>query len=109
MPYVKIDYTDNLTNFPSAEILSGVNDALGESDAIRDEFDLKSCVSALSDYRIGTKKRAVRSFTRSAISFQEDRRKSEKILPTELPPFFINSFDSNIGQRRNDRNESRDI
>jgi 5-carboxymethyl-2-hydroxymuconate isomerase len=56
MPYVKIDYTDNLTNFPSAEILSGVNDALGESDAIRDEFDLKSCVSALSDYRIGTKK-----------------------------------------------------
>jgi 5-carboxymethyl-2-hydroxymuconate isomerase len=53
MPYLKIDYTDNLPGFPSSEILTKVHELLAASDAISDEFTLKSAVSALSDYRIG--------------------------------------------------------
>ncbi len=54
MPYLKIDYTHNLLDFPAAVILAKVNELLAESEAIRDEFDLKSSVSALSNYKIGT-------------------------------------------------------
>jgi 5-carboxymethyl-2-hydroxymuconate isomerase len=54
MPYLKIDYTDNLLDFPAPVILAKVNKLLAESEAIRDEFDLKSSVSALSNYKIGT-------------------------------------------------------
>jgi 5-carboxymethyl-2-hydroxymuconate isomerase len=55
MPYLKIDYTDNLPDFPASEILTKVHTLLAESEAIRDEFDLKSATHALSDYRIGTR------------------------------------------------------
>jgi len=54
MPYLKIDYTDNLLDFPAAVILAKVNELLAKSEAIRDEFDLKSSVSTLSNYKIGT-------------------------------------------------------
>jgi 5-carboxymethyl-2-hydroxymuconate isomerase len=58
MPYLKLVYTDNLIDFPAQEILEQVNELLADSEAIRDEFDLKSSVSALSNYKIGTRAEA---------------------------------------------------
>jgi len=54
MPYLRIEYTDNLADFPSQQILIEVNASLAGSDAIRSEFDLKSTVIALHDHKIGT-------------------------------------------------------
>jgi len=53
MPYLRIEYTDNLTAFPAQQILAEVNASLAASDAIRSEFDLKSMVSALRDHKVG--------------------------------------------------------
>jgi 5-carboxymethyl-2-hydroxymuconate isomerase len=53
MPYLKIDYTDNLPDFPSSKILAEVHQLLAANEAISDEFTLKSATAALTNYRIG--------------------------------------------------------
>lgn len=56
MPYLRIDYTDNLPNFPSSEVLAKVHRLLAASEAISDEFTLKSGITALTHYRVGDSK-----------------------------------------------------
>ena len=53
MPHLIIEYSSNLSAFPSAEILPALNKSLTASTEIKDETDLKTRVIAVDDFRIG--------------------------------------------------------
>lgn len=54
MPHLIVEYSNNLTGFPKAEVLQALNKTLTASPEIKDEADLKSRLVTLDNFEIGT-------------------------------------------------------
>jgi len=54
MPHLIVEYSDNLSGFPKAEMLKALNQAVAASPEIQDESDLKTRLIALDSYESGT-------------------------------------------------------
>ncbi|WP_313302248.1 5-carboxymethyl-2-hydroxymuconate Delta-isomerase [Diaphorobacter sp.] len=54
MPHLVIDYSANLIDFPSAQILAEVNAALCSSPEVKEEADVKSRTNRIEQFEIGT-------------------------------------------------------
>ena len=54
MPHLTVEYSSNLTDFPEAQVLTELNQAVTNSPEVQNESDLKTRLVALNSYAIGT-------------------------------------------------------
>lgn len=54
MPHLIVDYSSNLTPFPTAQALRELSQAITSSPEVLDEADLKTRIVAVDDFEIGT-------------------------------------------------------
>lgn len=54
MPHLTIEYSDNLSHFPEAQVLKEANAAVCASPEVQNEIDLKSRFVRHSSYAVGT-------------------------------------------------------
>lgn len=54
MPHLTVEYSSNLADFPKAEVLQALNQAVAASPEIQNESDLKTRLVALDSFEIGT-------------------------------------------------------
>ncbi|MGE8397890.1 MAG: 5-carboxymethyl-2-hydroxymuconate Delta-isomerase [Comamonas sp.] len=53
MPHMYVEYTDNLQGVNESALMEALNNAVCTHPSIADEADVKTRISALSNYRIG--------------------------------------------------------
>ena len=70
MPHLIVEYSSNLADFPKAEVLKALNEALTASPEIKDESDLKTRLVALDDFEIGNAP-ASRAFVHAQLRVHE--------------------------------------
>lgn len=54
MPHLSVEYSSNLADFPQAQVLRELNQAVTSSPEVPDEADLKTRIAAVDNFEIGS-------------------------------------------------------
>lgn len=97
MPQMFVDYSDNIQDVDSKKLLLGLNHALFNTGLVGHEFDIKSRVTAVSNYLIGFGDNN-QAFIFVRLQGLSGRTDEQKGVMTEALSTFLKNFDGYSAQ-----------